>query len=264
MPSEKRFLVDVGMQELPFPIRAASRAEPEGQRTIANISIDARIMHQFEAGWIDRFIQILHAHRDRIGTSTLSANIMDYLHELQARSVKIDFDYPYFIEKLTPVAKEKCLVRYRCTYSAKVASVEERARVHFAVQVPAITTYPVATEETPGGLFGQLSIVAIETACRDELYPEDLVDIVDKRALVPVYSFLTPEDQAFVIEKVHSERKSSVVMMDEVKSDLARNPNVEWYSVSCSNYGMLHSYSTVIRTEKSMWVPFSSYEQSEI
>jgi hypothetical protein len=31
MPDEKRFLVDVGMQNLPFPVRAHSRDDPNGQ-----------------------------------------------------------------------------------------------------------------------------------------------------------------------------------------------------------------------------------------
>jgi hypothetical protein len=37
---------------------------------------------------------------------------------------------------------------------------------------------------------------------------------------------------------------------------------IEWYSVKCSNFGMLHSYSTFIGTEKSMWVPSSGYEDT--
>ena len=83
---------------------------------------------------------------------------------------------------------------------------------------------------------------------------------VDKHALSPIYSFLSEEDQAFIIQKVHSEEKYSVMVLDEIKEELARNPLIGWYSVRCSNYGMLHSYSTIISTEKSMWVPFSSYE----
>jgi len=77
---------------------------------IANISVSARIMREFEARWIDKFIQIIHRHKDRIGTRSLSENIMDYLRELEATAVKIDFTYPYFVEKSTPVSKETCLV----------------------------------------------------------------------------------------------------------------------------------------------------------
>jgi hypothetical protein len=60
-------------------MRVISKVNPNGQSTIANISIDARIMQEFEAQWIDKFIRIVHEHRDRIGTKTLSVNIMDYL-----------------------------------------------------------------------------------------------------------------------------------------------------------------------------------------
>ena len=217
MADKKKFLADVGMKNLPFPMRVISKVSPEGQQTIAEISINARIMHEFEAGWIDKFIQILHSHREKIGTKTLAVNIVDYAKELNALNVSVDFDYPIFMEKITPVSKEKCLVRYLCAFSAKSSSVD-KPRVRLKIQVPVITTYPISSKEHPGGLFGQLSVVSIEVESEKDIFPEDLVEIVDKHALVPVYSFLTKEDQLYVINKIHSEEKDSVVMTDEDKN----------------------------------------------
>jgi GTP cyclohydrolase I len=260
MKEKKRFLVDVGIRDLPFPMKVISKFEPDGQATIANISISTRIMSEFEARWIDKFIQIIHEHRDRIGTKTLKANIVDYLKELQATAVKIDFDYPFFIEKTTPMSKQKCLVRHLCTYSAKLSTIDDKPKVIFKVEVPIVTTYPGSSPEKSGGLFGQLSLVVAEVEAKEDIYPEDLIEMIDRHALSPIYSFLSEEDQAYLIQKVHTEEKYSVMVIDEIKEELARNSNIAWYSVRSSNYGMLHSYSTIISTEKSMWVPFSSYD----
>lgn len=256
MVQEERFVEDVGMRDLPFPMRVTSRTHPEGQQTVATISVTARIMREFEARWIDRFIQIVHQHRTGIGTTTLRNNIKDYLKELKASTVRVDFDYPFFIEKITPVTKEKCLVRYLCTCSAKVSSVT-KPKVLFKIAVPAITTYPQSSLVVGTRPFGQLSIVTIETDSDREIFPEDMVAIVDKHALSPVYSFLTPEDQDFIIHKVHTEVKSSVILVDEVKEELSRNRDISWFSVRCANHGMLHAYSTLVGTEKSMWIPFT-------
>lgn len=261
---DKRYLVDVGMSNLPFPMRVASRRTPDGQFTIADISISARIMQEFEARWIDRFIEVLHSHRDHIGTATLKDNIVDYRTRLNASMVKVDFAYPYFMEKLTPISKEKCLVRYLCKFSAKESSIGEKAKIIFSIKVPVITTYPQSDAVQAGDLFAQLSIVTVETEVSKEIYPEDIVEIVDTHALVPIYSFLTEEDQKHVIHLAHSQLKTSVVTVDEVKEELARNSEISWYAVNCVNYGMLHSYSTIISTEKSMWVPFSGYSSEEI
>jgi GTP cyclohydrolase FolE2 len=260
MNDEKRFLVDVGMKDLPFPIRALSKANPDGQATVAGISIEARIMHDFEADWIDRFIQVLHSHREHIGSSTLRQNLGDYVKALNADVVRVTFDYPFFVEKLTPVSKEKCLVKYSCSYGAKVPSLDGKAKVFFKVAVPCITTYPMAGEELGTGLFGQLSTVVIETESVTDIYPEDLVALVDRHALVPLYSFLTREDQRAIIEKVHTERKTSVMTADGIKNELSRDRSLSYYSVRCMNFGMLHSYSTVIGTEKNLWVPFSGMD----
>jgi GTP cyclohydrolase I len=255
-----RFMVDVGMQDLPYPMRTISKLDPEGQATVANISVSARIMQNFEARWIDRFIQTLHEHRGFIGTRTLKKNILDYVRVLDAATVKIGFDYPFFVEKETPASKQKCLVGYRCAYSAKAHKAEDESRIIFRIEVPCITTYPISDAEKPGGLFGQLSILDVEVESSEDVYPEDLVALVDRHALAPVYSFLTEEDQTTLIERIHSHKKTSVVVVDDVKNELARDAAVKWYTVRSRNSGMLHSYSTFIRTEKSPWVPFSGYE----
>jgi len=84
MIKEKAFLEDVGIKDLPFPMKIISRLNPDGKQTIANIFINARIIQEFEAEWIDKFIRILHSHRDKLGIITLTENIYDYLKELNA------------------------------------------------------------------------------------------------------------------------------------------------------------------------------------
>jgi hypothetical protein len=87
------------------------------------------------------------------------------------------------------------------------------------------------------------------------------VEIIDDHALSSIYSFLSQDDQTYLIQRIHSEKKSSVVLTDKIKSDLGCNPAIEWHAVRWANYGRLHSYNTVIGTVKSYWVPFSGYEQ---
>jgi GTP cyclohydrolase I len=258
---ERRFLVDVAMEDLPFPIVVPSRKSTNGQRTVATVSVNARIMHDFEAQWIDTFIQILHSHRNSIGYHSLRKNIEDYRQKLRAKSVEIDFSYPYFMEKRTPIDQEPCLVRYACRYRAKVPSLENDAQVAFQIDVPAITSYPVRDEDDPRGSFGQMSIFSIEVRSQQDVVPEDIVELVDRHALAPLYSYLSAEEQKQLIHDIHNRRVPSVVAVDEIKKSLAHSSWVDWYSVTCRNHGMLHSYKTVIDTEKSMWVPFSGYEQ---
>ncbi|MDD3520474.1 MAG: GTP cyclohydrolase, FolE2/MptA family [Actinomycetota bacterium] len=261
METEKRFLVDVGMAGLPFPVSVISKKNPEGQQTIAKISISARIMKEFEAKWIDKFIKIAHSHMDKIGTKTLRTNILDYLNYLNASTVKIDFDYPFFAEKLTPVSNEKCLVSYQCTYSGKVSRIEKEPKTIFKISIPVLTTYPISDIKEKSSLFAQTSIVDVEIEPEKDIFPEEMISIVDKHALSPVYSFLTEEDQNFLIKKLHTEKKTSVVMLDEIKEELSLIKDISWYRLKCSNYGILHSYHTIISTEKSMWVPFSTQDE---
>ena len=127
------------------------------------------------------------------------------------------------------------------------------------MELPCITTYPASSLAGAGGLFGQLSIFDIEVESDGDVYPEELVDIVDRHAVAPLYSFLTEEDQTFIIDKVHSIEKTSVVVTDEVKDELAQDRAISSYAVRCSNFGMLRPYSTFLATEKNKWVPGSGW-----
>jgi len=260
MIKEETFLLNVGIKDLPFPIKVISKLNEDGQPTVANISVNARIAQLFEAEWIDKFIEILHSHREKIGTKTLSANIQDYLKKLKASMVVIDFNYPFFIEKITPVSKEKCLVRYMCTYSARAVNTSEKPIIIFKISVPVLTTYPLSNDEQTGGLFAQNSIVNVEIESQDQIFPEDIVDMIDNHAIAPVYSYLTKEDQRFIINKLHTEKKTSVTLTDEIKDELAHHKEIKWYKVKCANFGILHSYNTLVTTEKNLWVPFSGLD----
>ena len=252
-----RFLQDVGMKNLPIPLIVLSRENTDGQHTVANVSISARIMQEFRADWIDAFIQVLHKHGSETVQKSLRSTIVDYLNLLHASSVKVDLEYPFFMEKITPASREKCLVRYLCTYSAKITSTNTDATILFKIEIPVITTYPTKHQNSKGGLFAQMSSVTVELESVKDVFPEDIVELVEKHALSPVYSFLAKEDQEYIIDKVHRVEKTSVDMIDEIKKELAGNQDVGWYSVTSANYGILHSYTTFINIEKSTWIPFS-------
>ena len=111
-----------------------------------------------------------------------------------------------------------------------------------------------------GGLFAQLSSVAIETQSDGDIFPEDLVDVVDAKALAPIYSYLADADEAEIIRRVHAERRTSVQVTDDIEKTLAERKDISWFSIRCANFGMLHSYTTVLGSEKSMWSPPEDWE----
>lgn len=121
MVDQKKFLVDVEMRDLPFPMRVLSKFDPDGQHTVANISVSVQIMQEFEARWIDRLIQIVHEHRDQIGTQSPRVNILDYLKKLNATSVRVDLDYLFFVEKLAARGITKFIA-----YEVPIEKVKER------------------------------------------------------------------------------------------------------------------------------------------
>jgi len=261
MEKEESYLADVGMRGMPFPLQVLSRQNENGQHTIANISVQARVDSKYESGWIDRFIKITHRLSENTGMKNLNENIAQKLKELNAAMVRVDFDYPFFVRKSLPVTKENCLVRYMCTFTAKTTSIGNLPKTIFKIHIPAITTDPASDPTKEGGLYGQLSVISIEVDSRIDIYPEDLVTLVDKYSISPVYSYLNPEDEIYIIQRAHSLEKQSEVLTEELKSELANDRFIDWFSVKCRDFGMLHSYNTVIGTEKDLWMPFQNVDE---
>lgn len=262
MPDKKRYLVDVGMDDFAFPFRVAARDVPEGVPTVGKISVHARINQEFEARWIDRFARVLHQHRDTVGTHSLKRNVHDYLEALRADSVSVSLHCPYFVEKKTPVSGLPCLVGHECTYRAKLSSFDGQAKSSLTVEVPTLTTDPGSSSDQPGSLFAQPTLVTVEIASSADMYVEDIVEPIDHFALIPVYSFLTPEDQKHLVGLAHSRSVSSVVLTEAVKGYLAPREDIDWYRVVCRNRGLLHQYSTEVSTEKGSWVPASDFAEA--
>ncbi len=260
MKSDKRYLVDIDLKNLPFPIKVESKYNIKGQDTVSNISVNARLMREFEATSINQIIKIIHQHRNNIGPRQLGSNIVDYLLNLNATMIKIDLQYPFFIEKITPVSKEKSLMSYNCTQSLK-KPIATKTNSIFKIDIPVITSYPINNRGKSNLLFGQQTMVNIEIISSDFIYPEDIVEAVDKHALAPVYSYLNEEDEEFLINKIHTERIDSVVLADEIKNELSKIESIEWCAVKCSNFGMLHSYSTIVSTDKNIWLPEDAYNE---
>ncbi len=252
MGNEKRFLVDVGINDVVYPIKAISKTEKDGQNTIAKISIQAKIEEEFESEWINKFIQILHEHRDIIGPSTLKKNIRTYFQELNAKMVRIDFNYPYFIAKKTPASEQLNLVKYNCTYSSKMSTTIEPKTI-FRIEIPVITTVPESVKMNAGSFAGQLSIITVTLESYKEIFPETIVGLVENKAISSLYNYLTVDDQNWLTKKIQNTNKTNIVLLDEIDKDLKQNEFILWHSVSCENFNPLQSFSTTMSTERDVW-----------
>ena len=242
-------LADVGVTDLPYPVRAPSRADPRGQPTVARVSIEARVAREFEAGWSDQLMQVLHAHRDRFSAQALKQDIGAYVEAFDAGVVEVSLEYPFFVEKRTPRTGQKCLVKHDCTYSVVALSPEAVPRVFFKIAVPCLTSGPASDRRHPAGSLGQLSIVTLETESQRDLYPEDLVALVDRNAQAPLYSFLTPGDREDLLGRIRTQRRSSVELVERVRGELAADPGLGFYSVRCLDASYLRPYRTMIGEE---------------
>jgi GTP cyclohydrolase IB len=242
-------LLEVGVRDLPYPVRVPSRADPRGQPTVARVSLEASVAHEFEADWADRLVRVLHEHRERISAPALKQDVGAYLEALGAGMVEISLEYPFFVEKRTPRTGQKCLVKYDCTYCIVGLLPRSAPKVFFKIAVPCITTGPSPDGRRRGASVGQVSTVTLETESQRDVYAEDLVALVDRNALAPLYSFLGPEDREDVLRRIRTQRRTSVELVERVRGELSADPGLGFYSVRCLDSSFLRPYRTLIGEE---------------
>jgi GTP cyclohydrolase FolE2 len=239
-------LVDVGVADLTYPVRVPSRADPRGQPTVARISVEASVAREFETDWVGRLMQVLHAHRDSAGPQALKRDVGACVEAFDASVVEVTLEYPFFVEKRLPRTGLKCLVKYDCACSVVALSAEAAPRVFFTIAVPCITTGPSPAGWRAGVPLSQSSTVTIETESQRDVFPEDLVALVDRNALAPLYSFLAPEDQTDVLRLIQAGRRTGVEMVGRIRSELAEDLSLGYYSVRCLDSGLLYPYHTTV------------------
>src|SRR5258706_1107888 len=105
----------VGVNELRYPITVLDR-DHEVQHTIGSLTMSVNLPHHFKGTHMSRFIEILNEHRGEVTMRTLPMILRSLQTRLHAESARIEVNFPYFLERESPVTAPPALMDYSCTF----------------------------------------------------------------------------------------------------------------------------------------------------
>ncbi len=235
-----------GVKSIRYPIVVLDRKNRE-QHTVATINMYVGLPHHFKGTHMSRFIEVLNKHRKGISTRNISEILVKMKEKLNSESAHIEIEFPFFIEKETPVSKSKSLMEYRCHMWG---SHDEKSDLVVGVEVPVTTLCPCSREISNYGAHNQRSIVKVKVRFKKFFWIEDLIKLVEKSASSEIYPLLKRPDEKFVTEMAYDNPVFVEDVVRNIAQQLDKDSNITWYTVESENQESIHNHSAYAYIKK--------------
>ena len=230
----------VGIKSIRHPIRVLDKSGGV-QHTIAMFNMYVSLPHNFKGTHMSRFVEILNSHEREISVENFPAMLRETVEKLEAKTGRIEMNFPYFINKSAPISGVQSLMDYDVTLIGNIShgSIESTIKV----VVPVTSLCPCSKKISERGAHNQRSHVTVTVSINKHLWIEEVVGIVESEASCELYGLLKRPDEKFVTERAYDNPKFVEDMVRDVASRLDAEPRVDAYVVESENFESIHNHS---------------------
>ena len=229
----------VGLSGLKTPVRVKEKTGSL-QNTIATISMRARLSESNRDNCVDTFTSILDEYLGELSVTSFSSILSRLKDALQAKSVRIEMSFPYFIDKKAPVSNTHSLMEYTCGFSGGIGDDEGFI---LSVSVPVTTLCPCSKEISAGGAHNQRAEVTLNVKFNNFIWVEDLISMVERSASCELYALLKRPDEKFVTEKAFNNPMFVEDVVRKVAVFALADSNITWFSAGVESFESIHKHS---------------------
>ncbi len=229
----------VGLKGLKTPIRVREKAG-SSQNTIATISMQAQLSEKTNDNCVEKFTSVLNEYLGELSVTSFSSILSKLQEELEAKSVRLEMQFPYFIDKKAPVSDTHSLMEYTCTFSGGVG--EDEGFI-LTVSVPVTTLCPCSKEISAKGAHNQRGEVTLNVKFKNFIWVEDLIALVEDSASCEVYALLKRPDEKYVTEKAFNNPMFVEDVVRKVAVLALEDPNITWFSAGVESFESIHKHS---------------------
>lgn len=241
-PDYRQIPIDkVGIKNLRYPITVLDRKNGF-QHTVASINMFVDLPEDTKGTHMSRFVELLHLFRPEVSLKKFAEILERMKTHLNAASAHIEVTFPYFIEKKAPVSQSPGLMDYTCKFIG-TSDPHGRVDLRSEVQVPITSVCPCSKEISEAGAHNQRGEVRLRTRFKKFIWIEDMIELVERSASCDVYSVLKRVDEKRVTEQGYYNPKFVEDVVRDIASELKKDENITWFSVSAENFESIHNHS---------------------
>ncbi len=236
----------VGIKNIRYPIVVLDRSNTI-QHTIASINMYVDLPKQFKGTHMSRFVEILNEYRGNISIRDYPGILEKMRERFNARSAHLEIEFPYFIEKKSPVTHARSLMEYTCTF----IGIRNGTGTDFVliIRVPVLTLCPCSKEISKYGAHNQRSFVTVHLRFKGLVWIEEIVTLVEASASGQLYSLLKRPDEKYVTEFAYDNPMFVEDVVREVARKLKKNDRIVSFSVEAENLESIHNHNVYAYVE---------------
>lgn len=212
------------------------------------VSADARVCvslpRHSKGTHMSRFVEVLTEwqHKNLLGVD-IKGCLEKIINNLDAESGELEFKFTYFIDKKSPVTKISAPMSYECSFEGRI--IDGVYKFILGVVVPVTTLCPCSKEISDNGAHNQRALINVKVSYdeSEQIWIEDLIELVENCASCPLYTLLKREDEKFVTEKAWNNPKFVEDILRDVVVELRNFPVVNEFEVDCEAFESIHNHS---------------------
>ena len=233
----------VGVKDVELPL-IIQRKNDTDSVVWAKATASVSLPRDYKGTHMSRFIEVLTEWRNKnmLGVD-IKGCLKEIIEKLDAKSGELEFEFKYFIDKLSPVSKLVSPVCYDCSFTGTY--YDDVYKFYLGVKVPVTTLCPCSKEISDNGAHNQRSIVSLKISYDDNahIWIEDLVKDVETCASSEIYSLLKREDEKFVTEQAYNNPKFVEDLLRDVIIKIKEKPEIRSFELACESFESIHNHS---------------------
>ncbi len=233
----------VGIKNLKLPL-VIQRKNSSNQIVSADARVSVSLPKHYKGTHMSRFVEVLTEwqHKNLLGVD-IKGCLEKIIENLDAQCGELEFKFTYFIDKKSPVTGISAPMSYECSFEGRI--VDDEYKFILGVSVPVTTLCPCSKEISENGAHNQRAVVNVKISYdeSEQVWLEDLIELIEKCASCPLYTLLKREDEKFVTEKAWNNPKFVEDILRDVVVELRNLPVINEFEVDCEAFESIHNHS---------------------
>ncbi len=241
----------VGVRGLRYPLRLVDAAG-EAHATVATVTMTVGLPPTVKGTHMSRFVEIMEAQDAPLTIIDMKALFNRMRQRLDAKSGRVEFEFPYFIRKQAPVSGVTSLIDIDAGITLS-GDNQGQTDVTLKVVVPVTSLCPCSKEISNYGAHNQRSHITIHATLKNDaaLNLEDLVRMAEEEASCEVFGLLKRPDEKWVTERAYDNPKFVEDLVRDIALRLKGQSRITYWSVSSENFESIHNHSAYALIEGS-------------
>ena len=229
----------VGINELKYPIQILDRSGTT-QSTVAEIGAFVSLPGDQRGTHMSRLVETIHLYRSDMTIRQLPHILKVLQDRLEAPSVELCLQFPYFIEKKAPISEVPSLMDYKVGFTATLTN--GRFDFRMEIRVPVKSLCPCSKGISERGAHNQRSEIKVRVRSQDFIWIEDVVAAVESQASAPLFALLKREDEKYITERAYDHPKFAEDLARDTLIALKELESVMELQVIVENQESIHNH----------------------